>query len=519
VTDAEALVDQLTRTLAPLERAVNETWWAVATDATDEHTRAHAAAELALSDALADPAAAAALAAARTHDPLLERQLAVLTHLHLPHQVPGDLRARIVELQASVGARFAQHRGMVDGEPVDDNTIAAILRTSDDDGLRRRAWEASKTVGAEVADDVRELARLRNEAARALGFRDHVALALAASDFDEDRLFTTLAEVDRLTAAPFAAWKAALDDRLAERFDCAPDDLAPHHYADPFFQEAPAEGSVGLDEWFAGADLEALTVRTFAGVGLDVAGVLGRSDLRPRPGKNQHAFCVDVDRAGDVRVLSNNVGVERWAETMLHEFGHAAYFLGVDAALPWALRTMDMCLTEGVAMLCGRLVRDPEWLRSVAGLPAATVDSLVGRLAAARRAELLVFARWVLVMTHFERGLYADPEGDHDARWWDLVERYQLLRRPHGRHAPDWAAKVHIALAPVYYHNYLYGEMVASQLAHALGGRSPVGRHDAGTWLRDRVFAPGASSRWDRLIEQATGAALSPAALARDLAA
>ena len=56
-----------------------------------------------------------------------------------------------------------------------------------------------------------------------------------------------------------------------------------------------------------GADLEELTVRTFDGMGLDVRGVVARSDLDPRPGKVQHAFCIDVDRDGDVRVLSNNV--------------------------------------------------------------------------------------------------------------------------------------------------------------------------------------------------------------------
>jgi len=32
------------------------------------------------------------------------------------------------------------------------------------------------------------------------------------------------------------------------------------------------------------------------------------------------------------------------------------------------------------------------------------------------------------------------------------------------------------------------------------------------------VFAPGASRRWDHLVEHATGRALTPAAFARELA-
>ena len=83
-----------------------------------------------------------------------------------------------------------------------------------------------------------------------------------------------------------------------------------------------------------------------------------------------------------------------------------------------------------------------------------------------------MFARWVLVMTNFERGLYADPDADLDTLWWDLVEQFQRVRRPDGRHAPDWAAKIHLAVAPVYYQNYLYGELVASQLQATLDARA-----------------------------------------------
>src|SRR6185503_10218371 len=158
------------------------------------------------------------------------------------------------------------------------------------------------------------------------------------------------------------------------------------------------------------------------------------------------------------------------------------YDLHVDADLPWLVRTMHALTTEGVAMLFGRLTLDVEWLTAVAGVAPEEVAAVAPALARRRLTTMLVFARWVLVMTNFERGLYADPDADHDTRWWDLVERYQLVRRPAGRNAPDWAAKIHLAAAPVYYQNYLYGELAASQLQAALhhehGGI--VDRADAG---------------------------------------
>ncbi len=522
---ARRLVDEIEARLRPLEVDLARAWWEASTSASPDAERRRADADLAHRAALADGDAFRAVREARADgspDPLVARQLDVLHDAFVPHQVPDDVRHRLVELETTVEATYNTFRGELDGERVDDNTIIEILRTSDDAGLRQRAWEASKQIGNEVADHVRDLARVRNEAARSLGYRDHFALALATGELDEERLFTTLGEVERQTRAPFTAWKAELDDALAARFGCAIDELRPWHLDDPFFQDPPTSGAVDLDAVFANHDLVELTLRTYDGLGLDVRPVLDRSDLFARDGKSQHAFCIDIDRDGDVRVLCNLEPNERWMDTMLHEFGHGVYDREVRRDVPWLIRGASHPLTtEGVAMLFGRLVREPEWLTKVAELPAGDVDQLEPRLAAARRASLLTFARWVLVMTSFERALYADPEQDLDTLWWDLVEENQQLRRPDGRHEPDWAAKIHLAVVPVYYQNYLYGELVASQLSATLhrdaGGL--VDRASAGSLLVDRFFGPGGSLRWDHLVESATGEPLTPTHLARELAA
>jgi peptidyl-dipeptidase A len=516
VSDAERLVELLESKLRPVETALAEAWWETNTHACPEAAARRERLELERRELLGNADAFAAITAAHRQsdrfDPSIARQLDVLHDAFAPHQVPADLRQRLVGLEVAVETKFNTFRGEMDGRRVDDNAIAEVLRTSDNSRERRAAWEAAKQVGAEVADQVRELARLRNEAARALGYRDHFALALATSELDEARLFATLDEVDRATAEPFMRWKERLDAALAERFGCEVADLRPWHLDDPFFQDPPISGAVDLDPFFADADVEALTVRTYDGLGLDIRPVLTGSDLYSREGKSQHAFCIHIDREGDVRVLCNVEPNERWTETMLHEFGHAAYDRALDSALPWLLREPAHALTtEGVAMLCGRLAREPRWLVEVAGLDADDVEGLAPRLADARRAALLVFSRWVLVMTHFERGLYADPDADHDTRWWDLVERFQRVRRPDDRHAPDWAAKIHLTVAPVYYQNYLYGELVASQLQATLAARTGgiVGQREAGRLLVDEVFRPGASLRWDELIERATGEPLT----------
>jgi peptidyl-dipeptidase A len=522
-TSAVAVAASAEERIAPLSEARNVTWWDANVDASDANERRRAQADLVYANALGDADVFAAVAAARKsgENGLVRRRLDLLHDLMLPRQVPTDLRERIVELEASVEVRFARHRGVVRGEQVDDIAIKRILRESDDQDERREAWEASKTVGAEVAADVRELARLRNESARALGYRDWFALSIAVSELDEEKLLGTLAACDSVTAEPFARWKSALDQRLAERFRCSRADLRPWHYADPFFQETPPDGAVDLDPLFREQDVVRLGRRTFEGIGIDVDATLARSDLFPRTGKCQHAFCIDVDRAGDIRVLMNVTDNHDSMETLLHELGHAVYDLGFDDGLPWLLRDTHLVTTEASAILFGGLASDRDWLEQVLGLGSADAAALEDRLGAARAASLLLFTRWVLVMTGFERRLYADPEADLDRIWWELVSRYQLVTPPDGRRAPDWAAKIHVAVAPVYYHTYLYGSIVALQLRDALRAESGgiVDRPEASRQLAGALFARGLAVRWDGLVAEATGAPLSVESLEREVTA
>jgi peptidyl-dipeptidase A len=85
---------------------------------------------------------------------------------------------------------------------------------------------------------------------------------------------------------------------------------------------------------------------------------------------------------------------------------------------------------------------------------------------------------------------------------------------------PDWATKIHIALYPCYYHNYLLGELLASQLyyyltANITKNQSFTGDKAGGTYLRDKIFMPGARYSWNDMIEKATGEKLTAKYFAR----
>ena len=462
-------------------------------------------------------------AAADDIDPQLRRQAVLLRNGHAPNQLSAETIERIVKLEKVVESLFNTFRADLDGERAGENQIREILEASDDLGLRERAWEASKQIGARVAPHLLELVGARNDAAKELGYANYYSMSLELDELDEDEVFETLDAILAGSQTGYERYKARLDAGLATRFGLATSDLRPWHYADPFFQEAPA-ANLDLDRWFVGRSLEEITTDYFDEVGFDVRPILARSDLYERENKCQHAFCADIDRKGDVRILCNLTPTEYWFATLLHELGHGVYDDGVDPSLPYFLRTAaHLITTEASAMLFARLSRSGAWLARYAGMPAAEAAAAEIELTRARVAQHIHVARWVPVMAYFERALYRDPTQDLNRLWWDLVERFQLVTRPEDRDQPDWAAKIHFSTSPAYYQNYLLGEIVASQLqAHLLeatgGWESYVASPEVARFLNERLFSIGRTTDWRGAIEHATGRTLDVGPFLAELA-
>lgn len=454
-------------------------------------------------------------------DQTLRRQVQRLYLEFAGNQDEPERVERMARLSADIGGDFTSYRATVGGREVSDNDLDQILRHETDNTLVREAWEAGKEIGPVVADRVVQLAELRNQGARELGYRDFYAQNLELQEIDEGDLFTILEDLDRQTREPFRRLKAELDARLSERFGIDSDQLMPWHYVNPFFQEPPPLTDVTLDPIFAGKDVVQLSVDTFDRLGLDVRDILDRSDLYERPAKNQHAFCIHIDAlTDDVRLLCNVRPDEYWATTMLHELGHGVYDKYLPSDLPYLLRRpAHISSTEAIAMLMGRLTRDETWLRELTGASVEEAQQLGRAAVRDLQFQMLTFVRWMLVMTRFERALYENPRRpDLNLLWWDLVSRYQMLQVPPGRGEgtgrPDWAAKIHIALYPVYYHNYMIGELTASQIQETLArqadGRPWFDRIESGRFLRQNMFDLGATYPWDETVKLATGERLKP---------
>jgi peptidyl-dipeptidase A len=532
--DFIALRDAFVARLEPLELESAAAAWETMTTGTEEAEARHKAADHALIELKNDREFFARLKALKqrdqVRDPVLRRELDVLYRRLLRAQGAPQLQARIVDLEVDVQQIFRTHRGRVGDRTLTANEVRETLMTTTNSAAAEAVYEGYMELGRKADAKLRELVKLRNEVARELGYPDYFSMSLALEETDEAELFRILDELDELTRAPFAQLKREIDASRAAHFGISIDKLRPWHFGDVHFQVVPQSKDVNLDPFYENADLPELCRRYYAGIGLSIDEVLANSDLYERPGKRPSGYTIAMDRRNNkLRVLTNLKPTMRWADTLLHELGHCMNDQYIAPDVPYLLRGPAHSLTtEGVAMMFGAMSKNGDWLTRVLKVDPADAERAIQAAREMYRRERLIFCRWALVMVHFERGMYSNPQQNLGKLWWDLKQRYQLLDPPADTNRPDYAAKMHILSAPVYYHSYVLGDLFAAQLRHyiarqILGLSDPLqtcfyGHPEVGAYFREKVSGPGNLHAWNDYVRRAMGEPLTAKYFALDLA-
>ncbi len=517
-------IAKLEQQVIPLSsEAAIASWDASISGKNEDYTRSEEA-QIKLVKIYADSALYAELKEIResglVKDSVLKRQMELIYPSFLRNQVDPQLLEQKIKMEANLEKKYSNFRAKVGEKMLTDNEIEGVLSSSTNSKELEQAWNAHKMIGQEVAADVIALVKVRNQIAQKLGYENYHTMNMTLSEQNPETILALFNELDSLTYGAFVQLKGDIDIYLSKRYKISADKLMPWHFQNRYFQEAPKIYSVDLDKFYENQDLVQLTAKFNAGIGLNVDDIIAKSDLFEKLGKNQHAYCTDIDRSGDVRVLCNVKPTYSWMNTMLHEYGHAVYSKFNDPAKPYMLRdAAHSFTTEAIAMIMGRLASNPQWMLDMGIITPEQKKEIEGDCFKSLRLEQLTFSRWAQVMYRFEKEMYANPDQDLNALWWQLVEKYQMLKKPEGRNEPDWATKVHVALYPCYYHNYLMGEMLASQLNYYIAANvlnnsdiatvSFVNKPEVGKYLDEKVFKPGCLYEWNEMIERATGEKLT----------
>lgn len=523
------LVNEVLPKIKNTYRDLSEAYWVASLNSSPENWQKVAELEIMLNSLLSNKETFEHLKKIKesnlVSDPILVRQLEESYNTFLAKQIDTTLLNAMTKLGTEIEHKYSTYRAKIGKKEYTDNDVEEILKTSKDSKMLQQIWEAHKNIGPVVKDDILKLVKMRNEAAQKLGFKNFHEMSLKLSGQDPEEIEKLFDQLDSLTRDTYIRIKAEMDKVLAEQCKIKPEELMPWHYQNRYFQEAPQIYDIDIDTYYnkySKEDIVKITENYYNSINLPIDDIVARSDLFEKKNKNQHAYCIDIDRdSGDIRVLCNVKPNSKWMETLLHEYGHALYEKYFDKSLPWLLKEpAHIFTTEAIAMLFGRFAMNPQWMVDVLGISKEDKDKIIEITKKKMQLQQLVFSRWSQVMYRFEKAMYDNPDQDLNTLWWDLVEKYQMIKKPEGRNAPDWATKIHIATSPCYYHNYHLGELLASQLYFTITEKilndkvennpSFYNKPEVGKYLIDNVFAVGKKYKWNDMIEKATGEKLTP---------
>jgi len=453
-------------------------------------------------------------------DPYLSKQLDIIYCEYHFHQIEEAKMAEMINKANDLQQKFSVFRAQVDSSKLSDVEINEILSASTNLDQLENVWKASKKIGNEVAEGLIELVKMRNEGSKALGFENYYVMRLKLSGQEPAEVERIYNELDILTKELYAELKYSIDDYLTQKLGIKATELRPWHYQNLFFQEAPDVYKVNFDGFYKDLKVEEIAAKFFNGIGLPIENILTNSDLYPKAGKSQAGQVYNIDRSGDVRILANLSNNAASMYTILYEAGFAAYLKNINNELPYTLRdAAHFSLNDAIATMFGRFNNDPVWMVEILGTPERNVLSLGEAIQKNLRLEKFIFSRWAQVMYRFEKSMYENPAQDLNTLWWDLVEKYQLIHRPDNRNEPDWAAKSHLINLPCTYHNYMLGELMASQIFEYMnvnltkpeGGKvSWSNNPEIGKYLTEKIFSQGRSLSVEEILLQATGEKLNP---------
>jgi peptidyl-dipeptidase A len=470
---------------------------------------------------------------------ILVRQLNAILYeaANNPQTVP-DLVKKRIKVETEMVEKLFGFDFKMDGKSISTNDIDELLRTETNLAKRRAAWSASKEVGVGLKDGLVELQKYRNETVQALGYKDYFDYQVSEYGMSTPELREEMLQTVRDIWPLYRELHTWARYELARRYgvkevpDMLPADWLPNRWGQDWSSMVKVEG-LDLDSKLKEKEPEWLVKQAESFyVSLGFSPLPGsfyeKSDLYPAPEdaaykKNNHASAWHMDLDKDVRSLMSVIPNADWYETTHHELGHVYYYISyTNPGVPILLRRgANRAYHEGVGSLMGLAAMQKPFIQGIGLFPeGAETDETQSLLKEAL--NYIVFLPWSAgVMTEFEYSLYGEnlPRDQFNAKWWELVQKYQGIVPPSARGDEfcDAATKTHIIDDAAQYYDYAMSYVLLFQLhdhiANNILKQDPhatnyYGSTAVGDFLR-QILTPGATRDWRELTREATGADVS----------
>lgn len=425
----------------------------------------------------------------------------------------------------------------IDGKAVTTNKIEEILHKSNNLAERQKAWEASKEVGIGLKNGLENLQALRNKSVQALGYKDF--FAYQASEYS-----MTTAEMRTLCQGMIKdLWPLYRELHTWARYNLAdkykqevPDYLPAHWLPNRWGQDWSAlvdVKGINLDdtlkakgpEWIVKTGEQFYMSLGFAALPQTF---WEKSSLYPVPAgadykKNNHASAWHFDNDKDVRSLMSIEPNTEWWETSLHELGHIYYYMTYsNPEVPLILRGgANRGYHEAMGTMIGLASMQLPFLKNLKLVPQETKADEIQSLMKEALNYVTVIPWGAGVMTDFEWELYSNnlPKNQYNAKWWELVKKYQGIVPPsnRGEEYCDAASKTHINDDAAQYYDYSISTVLLFQfhdyiarniLKQEVHNTNYFGSKATGDFLR-KIMYPGASVDWRDHLKKNIGTDMS----------
>ncbi len=550
--EAQAFVDTYTQEYVKLALAVNEAEWASNTHIVEgDTTNAH-------NSKVAKEAFAAFtgndaniqqtqkyLESREKLSPLLVRQLdAILYEAGNNPQSVADIVKKRIKVETEQVEKLYGYDFKLDGKSVTTNDIDELLRNNNNLDQRLAAWEESKAVGKNLREGLAEMQTLRNQTVQALGYSDYFSYQV--SDYGmTSQVMTALTDNAIRQVWPlyrelhtWARYTLAEKYGVKEVPDMIPAHWLPNRWGQDWSAMVTVEG-LDLDSKLKEKEPEWLVKQAesfYVSLGFQPLPQTfwDKSSLYPVPEgetykKNNHASAWHFDLDKDVRCLMSVIPNADWYETTHHELGHIYYYESYSTPqVPILLRRgANRAYHEAVGSMLGFAAMQKPFIQGIGLFPEGQESDQVQTLLK-EALNYIIFIPWSAgVMTQFEYSLYAEnlPPDQYNAKWWELVKKYQGIVPPGERPADgcDAATKTHINDDAAQYYDYAISYVLLFQLHDHIAtnilkqdphATNYYGSKEVGAFL-NTILSPGGTRDWRELTQEATGSELSAASMLR----
>ncbi len=450
-------------------------------------------------------------------DTILKRQLTVLYQSFMGPQVEADRYKKLRFAEAELWQSFSGVAIVTGNKKFSGTQLDSLYKSTRDISLLKKIHDAYLEKGKQLAGDIIRMVKMRNEFARDFGYSNYYQLALETKDQTPGKIKSLLDDVEMKTHDQFFEAKSMIDNILAKKYHITVSELRSYHYNDERSSFLPRKFSDKMDSLYHEKDPIKLSTEFFAGIGLPVRDVIGRSDLKYRKGKSTGTNIYNVDFRNDLRLMATITNNTEGMRKMMHLCGHASHFKNISDNIPYLLKEPNSVVSEGVASLFENLTSNNEWLKAEFDLDSA--GNLEYRLLCMHYVQVdrLYRFRRLLVKSIFEREIYMDPDQNLGALWYRLNEKYLGIRPPDHQNTTDWATSSYFTSFSCNIHNFVLADLFAGQLQYyiennILNHKNSTYQNNkaVGEFLVSRIYKYGDLLPWEQLIEKATGEPLNP---------